>query len=178
MRVALPSVLAVFMAQATMGVEAPLPGYTIVPMEWEVEVAPRRTEFLNGTIQEVYAKLVEINPYFQRKPLPSGDDMKRAPVGAFDRRATRVNCGTWPLANKGRIQEGINYLRTVPAAPRNAAGPGACGRNPTPKTLDNWGMIADSAQYILQVCVPAVDQVSGQNFESANWNTIVRGDSC
>ena len=39
-------------------------------------------------------------------------------------------------------------------------------------------MVANSAQYILNVCAPYVNQVSGQNFESGNWNTIVRGDSC
>lgn len=37
---------------------------------------------------------------------------------------------------------------------------------------------ADSAQFILQVCAPVADQVSGQKFELGNWNTIVRGDSC
>jgi hypothetical protein len=106
-----------------MAVESPIPGYTLETLEWEVQVAPGQVEVLNGTIQEIFAQAVQINPDFTHKG-GAASTTKRS----LREKRTTVNCGTWPLADKGRIQEGISYLRTVPAAPRNGPGPGACGR--------------------------------------------------
>lgn len=50
-----------------------------------------------------------------------------------------------------------------------------------------WNGVADSAQHTVNVCKrnTGVDEfgnaaysVLGQNFESDNWNTVVRRDSC
>ncbi|KAJ6436678.1 hypothetical protein O9K51_10797 [Purpureocillium lavendulum] len=184
MRISSAFIFAGLMAKGISGMESSIPGYGVETLQWNVEVAPGRTEVLNGTVQEVYAQVLQINPNFS---------LSRAPEtrGLRHKRST-VNCGNWPLANKGRIQEGINYLRGVAGAPRNGPGPGNCGRvscsynaaiwwcndNTSPKTLDSWNWIADSAQHIVNTCGPVASQVSGQNFESGNWNTIVRGDSC
>ncbi|UNI18893.1 hypothetical protein JDV02_005131 [Purpureocillium takamizusanense] len=153
-------------------------------MYWDVEVSCGKFQVLNGTIQEVYAEALRLNPGFslRHKPAPRGLNQKRSDV----------RCGNWPLANKGRIQEGINYLRTAPAAPRNGPGPGNCGRvscshnsaiwwcndNTVAKTLDSWNWVADSAQHIVNNCAARASHVSGQNFEAGNWNTIVRQDWC
>jgi hypothetical protein len=50
----------------------------------------------------------------------------------------------------------------------------------TPKTLDSWDWIANSAQHIVNTCAPAPwdTEVAGQNFESGNWNTVIRGEAC
>ncbi|OAQ60323.1 hypothetical protein VFPPC_10740 [Pochonia chlamydosporia 170] len=183
MRTSLTLVLSAVMATGVFGAEAPIPGYGVDVIQWNVEVAPGQTEVLNGTVQEVYAHALQINPKFTLAKSPDARDIHQK---------RNVHCGNWPLADKGRIQEGIHYLRGVPGAPRNGPGPGNCGRvscshnsaiwwcndNTTPKTLDNWHWIANSAQHIINTCGPSVGSVSGQNFEDGNWNTIVRGDSC
>lgn len=100
--------------------EASIPGYGVEVLQWNVEVGPGQTEVLNGTVQEVYAHALQINPKFAFASSPEARDLHQ-------KRGT-VQCGNWPLADKGRIQEGISYLRGVPAAPRNGPGPGNCGR--------------------------------------------------
>ena len=108
-----------------MAVGPSIPGYTIQTLEWDVQVAPGRVEVLNGTIQEVFAQAVQINPDFKQLDVATSTP-KRGMHENLKR--TTVYCGTWPLADKGRIIEGIAYLRGVPAAPRNGPGPGYCGR--------------------------------------------------
>ena len=52
-------------------------------------------------------------------------------------------------------------------------------QNTTPKSIDGWDWIANSAQRILEVCpISELDSISGQNFEDGNWNTIVRQGDC
>ncbi|KAK8079681.1 hypothetical protein PG997_007499 [Apiospora hydei] len=181
-----------------LGTESPIPGYGVETLQWTVVVAPGQAEILNGTVQQIYEQLRQINPGFapseaQARVQPREQQLLQG--------HTPIHCGTYPLANKGRIQEDIACIRQVAAASRNGPGPGNCGQvscsqgaaiwwcndalyltavkqNPVPKTLDNWGFIANSAQYILEACAPTDNQVSGQNFESGNWNTIVRGNNC
>ncbi|KAK6852853.1 hypothetical protein PG995_011404 [Apiospora arundinis] len=173
-------------ASLAVGIESPIPGYGVETLQWKVDVAPGETKVMNGTVEEVYQQILKSNPEFKL----GGDAQALRRATHLQKRS--VNCGTWPLADKGRIQQGINYLRGVGGAPRNGPGPGNCGRvscsynaaiwwcndDRSPKTLDNWNWIADSAQYILSVCAPSVNQVSGQNFERGNWNTIVKRDGC
>jgi len=49
------------------------------------------------------------------------------------------------------------------------------------KTI-TWDGMANSAKHITEVCPSvkdgSVNYVSGQNFETSNWNTIVRGEKC
>lgn len=207
----------------------PISKYTIETPVWEIEVAPGKTEVLNGTVQEIYSRALAINPNFQQ--VPTARSIQELETSLVEKRATTVKCGNWPSAERRRIHEGIAYLRTLTAAPRMPPGPGACFRvscsygaaiywcndvsshvishspklcgflflyAPTPswcspfanhprfalsqnktwKNLDNWDMIANSAGFIIFSCAPEASYVSGQNFESGNWNTIVRGDSC
>ncbi|KHO01298.1 uncharacterized protein MAM_00299 [Metarhizium album ARSEF 1941] len=172
------------MATGVLGVAAPILGYDVEAISWDLEVAPGWNEVLYGTVQEVYAQARKMNPDFKLDKVVEPRDLHE--------KRSNVICGNFGLADKGRIQEGINYLRGVPAAPRNGPGPGNCGRvscshnaaiwwcndNLTPKTLDSWDQIANSAQHIVNTCASGAGQVSGQNFESGNWNTIVRRDSC
>ncbi|KYK58957.1 hypothetical protein DCS_00084 [Drechmeria coniospora] len=176
MRTSIAPVYFAVMATGAIAMEPPIPGYGVETLEWNIEVSPGKTEVLNGTVQDVYAQALQINPDFKLQINPN---IAHAPEArALKHKRTAVNCGNWPLANKGSIQDGIGYLRGLGAAPRNGPGPGNCGRNSSPKTLDNWDWIADSAQHIVNTCAPVASWVSGQNFESGNWNSIVRGDSC
>ncbi|KAI9151514.1 oxidoreductase [Paramyrothecium foliicola] len=167
--------------------EAPIAGYAVEAVQWEVEVSPGRFEVLSGTVQEVYAEILSINPEFKLAPAPETVADKPADITAL-----AVICGNWPSANKGRIEEGVRYLHGVGGRPLAHSGPGICGRvscshnaaiwwcndNNHPIELGSFGAIANSAQHLVNVCASAASFVSGQNFEAGNWNTIVRGDSC
>lgn len=200
----------------------PISKYTIETPVWEVEVAPGQTEVLNGTVQEVYARALAINPNFQRVPAVARSSVQKLETARLaEKRGSVVKCGNWPSAERRHIHADIAYLRALTAAPRMPLGPGACYRvscsydsaiywcndvsshdigpcprrfpllsarlnhspfaltqNKTWKNLDNLGLIANSAGFIIFTCARKASYVSGQNFEAGNWNTIVRGDKC
>lgn len=107
----------------------PISKYTIETPVWEIEVAPGQTEALNGTIQEVYSRALAINPNFPRVPAASSvQGLETAGLAENLKRSTTIKCGNWPSADRGRIHEGIAYLRALTAAPRMPPGPGACYR--------------------------------------------------
>ncbi|KAI1116482.1 hypothetical protein F5Y14DRAFT_448998 [Nemania sp. NC0429] len=170
-----------------------IPGYTIVDLSWEVEATPGIPPvLLNGTVQEVYAQLLELNPAFeiQHPPIAS---RHAAPDGRSKLvRRDHTSCGNWPLASKKRILEGYKHLAGILGKPKNGPGPGNCGRvscsynsaiwwcndNTFSKTLNSWYTIAESALIITNDCASGADKVSGQRFHADKWNVIVRGDSC
>lgn len=102
--------------------DSPIPGYTIEALEWDIYVAPGQVHVLNGTIQ-VFAQALQINPDFKRADAARVASSSSTPRrGLHEHMKRAVNCGTWPLANKQSIEEGIAYFSTVPAAPRNGPG--------------------------------------------------------
>ncbi|OAR03175.1 hypothetical protein LLEC1_04011 [Akanthomyces lecanii] len=163
---------------------APASGYGVDVLQWDVEVSPGQVQVLNGTVEEVYSQVLQLNPDYAL----STTAQRRSELQP----RSRLVCGNYGLAHKNRILEGVRYLRTLNAAPRNGPGPANCGRvscsynsaiwwcndNTTPKTLDGWDWIANSAQTIVDSCASGASQVSGQNYEDGNWNTIVCSDSC
>ncbi|KAL2847407.1 hypothetical protein BJX68DRAFT_268275 [Aspergillus pseudodeflectus] len=64
----LPQALAVtvgFCALLSAAVETPIPGFELVDLAWDVELFPGGPHVLfNGTVQEVYEQLIELNPDF------------------------------------------------------------------------------------------------------------------
>jgi hypothetical protein len=183
--------------------EAPLPGYGVEEVLWQVQSHPGKPHItLNGTVEEVYSQLLEINPNYetdfgtidQRVERLKRDDYpvevttprdltKRDNTVCWNFQATIV----WP------INSGITYLRGVPGQPTNGPGPGNCGRvscsyesaiwwcndNPTPKTLPSFNTIADAAQTILNDCITWKSiGISGQRFHDDKWNAVVTGDNC
>ncbi|KAF2680507.1 hypothetical protein K458DRAFT_407257 [Lentithecium fluviatile CBS 122367] len=196
MRFSIVSILAAasmsIAAPAPAATDAPAAGYGIEAFSWSIEVAPGQTEVLNGTIEEVVAQAVAINPEFSILSAASKRDVEARDL------TKRYNliCGNFPAANKGRIQEGINYLKSLPSGerPTNGPGPGNCGRvscsygaaiwwcndNTFSYSPGHWDTIAWSAQYLIDNCASGSSVVSGQRFENADnkWNTIVRGNNC
>ncbi|KND94584.1 hypothetical protein TOPH_00814, partial [Tolypocladium ophioglossoides CBS 100239] len=75
--------------------------------------------------------------------------------------------------------------------PQSRPGPGACGRvscersmaiywcndSPKPKTLGNWGDIADAALLVDVECV-RTKNIGGQVFNWLDWNVIVSIVDC
>ncbi|KAL2286563.1 hypothetical protein FJTKL_06915 [Diaporthe vaccinii] len=117
------------------GLESPLSSYRVEVIQWEVPVSRdgRRT-ILNGTIQQVYQQLLEINPHYEAEFGPA--EGKYTPglsqvFGSYElaeRRDTWSDCGRFDAAKAVPIWEGINHLNHVSGTPVSRPGPGTCGR--------------------------------------------------
>ncbi|EAU32469.1 predicted protein [Aspergillus terreus NIH2624] len=112
------------------GLEAPIPGYGVEEFTWEVETKPGGpTVALNGTVQDIYARLIEINPTYDRDfaarvpQARSNDDEAPHLQKRFD-----IKCNNHGSANLKLIKEGIAYLYGVRGKPTIGPGPGKCGR--------------------------------------------------
>ncbi|KAJ0419812.1 hypothetical protein BJY00DRAFT_324175 [Aspergillus carlsbadensis] len=173
------------------GLESPIPGYEIVDLAWDVEISPGGDHvLLNGTIQEIYEQLTAINPDFGID-LSFLDDEEDDDEEEDENIRDYFCFGRWPGTSRRRIEEGVNYLRTVSGSPSMSPGPGSCGRvscsydaaiylcndNTNYHNLQNWNIVADAASYILTRCISGRD-TAGQVFYHDNWNVIVRRDDC
>jgi hypothetical protein len=98
-------------------------------MQWEVEVAPGQVEVLNGTVQEVYAQAVQINPDFKLEATRASTNTPER--GSHDKRDW-VTCSGADIgprdAYRDRIQQGIDYLSGISGRPHIAPGPFYCSR--------------------------------------------------
>lgn len=102
-----------------------IPGYTMETLQWSVDVFPGQTELLNGTVQEVYAQALQINPHFELSKTDGMDLDETTP----DIQNSVIHCGIYrPRAEKGRILEGVRYLHSLPGRPKIRPGPRRCVR--------------------------------------------------
>ncbi|KAL2138650.1 hypothetical protein VTI28DRAFT_6465 [Corynascus sepedonium] len=192
-----------------LGLEAPIKGYGVQQIQWEAQAFPGGPMLnLTGTVQEVRARLLEINPNFDRDfPASVGGEHEKRTAADVDARSESIEkrygpvCGPhgtdWKNANYPGINSEISYLRGVPGTPTAGPGPGNCARvscswydavwwcndNDHTFSLPSFNTIADCAQVIVDECYPSFDGttsagVCGQNFNGDNWNCIVRHDSC
>ncbi|KYK55797.1 hypothetical protein DCS_07761 [Drechmeria coniospora] len=185
MRTSLRLGFAAILAQGVFSTEAPIPGFGVEVLEWNVEVSPGRVEALNGTVQEVFAQALQINHYFQLKPIPEAKNLhKRRPP---------VKCDGVGLesASTRTIEDGVSYLRRLSGTPSHGPGPSVCARvscsynaaiwwcnrNHHPITLGSWDWIANSAQHIVNTCSHR-GMVRGENIEGDNWSTFVGHANC
>lgn len=179
-------------------------------MSWSVETIPGNTtstKILNGTVQEVYKQLTEINPNY--KDLLSNHLSSKAAMPPPDTFSTfnsmadvPSNCGycnvctkRWAPAAYMIILDGISHLNNLTGKPANPPGPGWCGRvscewgssiwwcndNDERKELDSWHQIADAAEDITRQCFWFERDQSrvtgGQIFQPGGWNVVVRHDN-
>ncbi|KAL6232796.1 hypothetical protein BDW75DRAFT_242633 [Aspergillus navahoensis] len=116
---------------------------------------------------------------------------------AKDFNTLRITCGgRWhAVSYDGALREALR-LYGIKGRPRNGPGPGNCGRvgcsygtsivwcndNTTTRTLSSFDEIADGVFAIMEKCshdkFGEGTKVSGQAFNKANWNVILRGEDC
>ncbi|KAK3949163.1 hypothetical protein QBC32DRAFT_379277 [Pseudoneurospora amorphoporcata] len=126
--------------------EAPVPGYGIQEITWELETESGATVNLTGTIQQVmrYAEenqiLLKQNTNVSSSSSSSSSssfsNMRPQNISTSDSDVYHVTagevlgCDLWnqSLARKDAIQDGITYLRGVVGKPANGPGPNNCGR--------------------------------------------------
>ncbi|KAJ6441332.1 AMSH-like protease sst2 [Purpureocillium lavendulum] len=176
---------------------APLDGYAVVELSGEYQVSPGGPPVvLNGTVQEVHAQLLKLNPNwdadFPRDAKPGASTPAKRNIWA----GADVSCeNRWGAVRPDVIKDGIKYLReSVKGKPQMGAGPGVCARvscdvaagiwwcndDRAPKTLDSFADIGDGAARAQEVCATddekdddLVDWWAGQAFHRTNWNVIV-----
>ncbi|KAJ5115169.1 hypothetical protein NUU61_000928 [Penicillium alfredii] len=176
----LASLFAIFIAIAHGADDTPdVPeGYDVFIPEWEVEVHPGGpTEILNGTVEEVYAQLLKLNPNYAIEFGMPLDDLEPENVDPEERdleerdtddnmdtaanfRGSKYKCARKvprrDRASTKAIRNGIRYLRRLKGRPHSAAGPRKCGRAKKPKTLHSYRDIADGAQRVVEKCSKGV----------------------
>lgn len=122
-----------------LGAEPPIPGYRVEDFQWQVPTSlDGRTAILNGTIQEVYQQLLQINPAYEEEF--GTPEQSRAPqyysqiqlehllmLDDIDRNS-RSQCGHFDPAREEAVWEGIDHLGHVSGRPVSVPGPGVCGR--------------------------------------------------
>ncbi len=182
-----------------------IPGYEIVDVEWKVEVEPgKEPVILKGTVQEVAAKIQEINPDFHIDIAPESEpdspETSANPATEVVKRWTYESyfCfGRWGGARRDAIWEGMQYLHGVKGEPRLGGGWGVCGRvscsynsaiywcndAPHERVLFGFWDIALAANEIHRQCHKwdgnwGQHVTAGQYFYKEQWNVIVRGDNC
>ncbi|KAL0929824.1 uncharacterized protein CTRU02_215254 [Colletotrichum truncatum] len=172
-------------------------------MKWEVQAFPDGpTLTLGGTVEQIYKRLVEINPNFDAD-WGVGDPKVADDAAALKRRTDFTGSsflcgGKWPRTGVGDASKGIDYLYTVPEKSRNGAGPGNCGKvscsgsegqgasiywcndDTQPKELASFGSIADGALFLYRSCKTSglFPMVSGQVFHKTNCNVIIANSYC
>lgn len=130
-----PSTLLLALA-ATLTTATEIPGYTIVPLDWEIEVSPGKIATLNGTVQEVIAQAQAINPGFALQevgPKPAPEAVKLRRGGSLSRRGPLSRRGVEFCLNFGNadvdaILEGVDYLHRLGGSANMRAGPRVCSR--------------------------------------------------
>ncbi|KAL2872712.1 uncharacterized protein BJX67DRAFT_386932 [Aspergillus lucknowensis] len=176
--------------------------------ELEVYPNSNETIIARGTIEQAHDEARKVNPNWDAEVLePALEIAKRSleseSPSEFAKRASNdfnlaaLDCGgrweevTWHDALRRTL-----YLHTVKGTPKNGPGPANCGRvscaydvaiwwcndEPYTKWLDSFHVIADGAMVVNNGCMKRnfgeADTTSGQAFHKANWNVIVRKDSC
>ncbi|POR31428.1 Uncharacterized protein TPAR_08361 [Tolypocladium paradoxum] len=173
-----------------------IPGTTVSPIFWHVRAFPDGpTLTLNGTLQEMHKRLLEINPNYEA-------DFNRTAVATrslearTDFTGAEYNCLTqvWGSVNKKGYDEAVPYLQKHDGTPHMLPGPRVCGRvscsyntavwmcndATDDQYLINWSSVADGIQYIWSKCAPDpyLNPSGGQVFHYTNWNVVLRDASC
>lgn len=108
-----------------------MPGYGVATLGWSVTPSPGAPpQTFSGTLQEIRAQLLDINPNFDHDFPPVNKTDRRDSSRLIHKRDT-PNCQPghgWTGALQQTVVDGINYLRSVPGQPANGPGPGNCGR--------------------------------------------------
>lgn len=102
-----------------------VPGAFEVPVEWDVQAFPEGpTLQINGTVQEVYKRLLEINPKYSLDPYGSLEsrDPELTARTTFSNASVLCNPALFGWVSDSSVRKGISYLRSLQGQPRNSLG--------------------------------------------------------
>ncbi|KAL4805164.1 hypothetical protein BDV18DRAFT_161561 [Aspergillus unguis] len=175
----------------------PVDNYKVIPYPGADEI------ILNGTISEVYARVLEINPNYEAdwanySSTATGSEDGSEEEGGSDlttrddkKKPKDLHCfKVWADGKTSPTQEGIYYLRkfklppglkgnsckTVSCAYTTAIR--WCNDRPTLRVLPSFNNIADGAQVIYNYCQRNYDSVGGWLGHSDDWRVFVDKGDC
>ncbi|KAL3490622.1 hypothetical protein BJX62DRAFT_237908 [Aspergillus germanicus] len=180
--------------------EVIIDGYRIVDLQtevaWKIGEDPI---ILNGTVQDVHAQLLELNPNYdaEAEELAKAFQAKREEEEEQPQeKRDHSFCGRWPHADQILARQNVRTLRGQSGRPSLGAGPGVCARvactndggavvwwcndNTHPVTLGSFSDIANAATVIDQDCSSwylGAWILRGQRFHDDDVNVIVRSES-
>ncbi|KAL2274197.1 hypothetical protein FJTKL_03596 [Diaporthe vaccinii] len=190
-------------------VPPPDPKYSVMEISWAVESIPGNatsTVLLNGTVQEVYKRLTEINPDYDDVLLKYRSSKATTALPdsfhSFDSMAdVPSNCGycnvctkRWEPTSYMITFEGIAYLNSLVGKAGIPPGPGFCSRvscnwgssiwwcndNDERTELDSWSEVTSAAEDITRQCCWTTKEkelvTGGQIFQPGGWNIVIRHD--
>ncbi|KAK4231877.1 hypothetical protein QBC38DRAFT_450731 [Podospora fimiseda] len=180
--------------------KSPVPeGFTVVDLEWTVETTPGGpTVTLNGTVEQVHDKLLEINPNWDQDfaPIIAKRNAEAAAAAAQDTTPAGSNALTkrdWTVcgeaghghggASMGAIETGVAYLRTLAGQAQRGPGPRSCGQvscswhaaiwycnNNSYTKYMPWVHIANAGQVLLDSCSYFDWAVLGYRTRGERWH--------
>ncbi|KAK2593742.1 hypothetical protein QQS21_008560 [Conoideocrella luteorostrata] len=178
-----------------LALEAPIDGYKVVDMGWNIEVHPGEPyKRFTGSLNEIHARVTELNPRWDEQ-YGSRSTQKRGGATTLQKRDNLI-CGpgpfNWGWTGVSWVQTNAYYLRGVKGQPRSIGG-GNCARvacamdsaiwwcndNRDSIVLDSFTQIADCADNIATSCQGEGGyQAVGQLFKDGGWNVVVKDESC
>ncbi|KAL2827236.1 hypothetical protein BDW59DRAFT_160524 [Aspergillus cavernicola] len=143
------------------------------------------------TVEEVHAKLLEMNPNYDDNDWRDTDTPPEQPEPLVKRVKHDIVCKT-PKGNahKDSIWQGIEYLRGVgekPHLPAKTCERVSCSYNSaiiwcndasTFRVLPSWDNIADGASVIIKECATGYKDVMGILDHNDHWRVFVEKADC
>ncbi|KAI7928168.1 hypothetical protein M0657_002851 [Pyricularia oryzae] len=176
----------------------PPPGFTLVDTQWMVEIRPGEKIQLNGTVESVYAKMLQLNPDFE-KDMAEKTAARRAreqqhQTSTLSKRDHNECNGDYRPASAESISRGIEYLRKVNGEPiidggtcgrvscGSGGGIGWCSYRNDRYTVNSFGWIGNAAEIVVQDCsfpdMYGKDWVAGRRYHDANVAVWVGSQQC
>ncbi|KAI6373756.1 hypothetical protein MCOR25_003384 [Pyricularia grisea] len=181
----------------------PPPGFTLVDTQWEVEIRQGEKVQLKGTVESVYAQMLQLNPDFEKemaeRTAARGAEQQRqegqtnntTTLGKRDH--SECNGGYRP-ALRDSISKGIEYLAKVNGEPAidggtcsrvscsDGGGIGWCSDRSDRYTVNSFGWIGNAAEVVVQSCsfpdMYGKDWVAGRRYHDANVSVWVGAQQC
>ncbi|KAL4812129.1 hypothetical protein BDW67DRAFT_178980 [Aspergillus spinulosporus] len=144
---------------------------------------------LSGTMQEVYAQILKINPNYEEDWQNFNHTYSKLKPRSEER--PLINCnGDNGYAKTDKIDDGISYLRKFklpPGLEGNTCKMVSCSHNsaiswcndlPTLRVLPSFDNIADGAQVISNWCQENWEDVGGVLDHEDHWRVLVNKGNC
>ncbi|TLS26974.1 hypothetical protein PpBr36_05245 [Pyricularia pennisetigena] len=181
----------------------PPPGFTLVDTQWQVEIRPGEKVQLNGTVEAVYAQMLQLNPDFERdmaeKTAARRAREQRQPqhyqtTKTLSRLEHNECNGDYRPASAESIGRGIEYLGKINGEPiidggtcgrvscSEGGGIGWCSYRSDRYTVNSFGWIGNAAEIVVQDCsfpdMYGKDWVSGRRYHDAHVAVWVGSQQC
>ncbi|TLD20420.1 hypothetical protein PspLS_08410 [Pyricularia sp. CBS 133598] len=180
----------------------PPPGFTLVDTQWMVEIRPGDKVQLNGTVEAVYAQMLQLNPDFE-KDMAEKTAARRAKEHQHQHQTTNTTLskrdhnecnGDYRPALAESISRGIEYLGKVDGEPiidggtcgrvscGDGGGIGWCSYRDDRYTVNSFGWIGNAAEIVVQDCsfpdMYGKDWVAGRRYHDAHVAVWVGSQQC